>query len=83
MEISQKCFYALKAILELSLRYGQGPTKTGDIAEAQHIPARFPEVILSELKQLGAVVSQRGARGGLSAAEPIGLHRLLLSVASV
>ena len=64
MEISQKCHYALKALLELSVRYGHGPVKTGEIARAQGIPPRFLEIILSELKQLGIVSSQRGARGG-------------------
>ena len=62
--ISQKCQYALRAIFDLAKHYGQGPVKIGDVAEAQAIPPRFLEVILSQLKQGGFVESRRGAEGG-------------------
>jgi Rrf2 family transcriptional regulator, cysteine metabolism repressor len=66
MLITQKCQYAMRAVLELSLRYTQksGPTKIADIAKAQTIPSRFLEVILSQLKQGGFIGSQRGSEGG-------------------
>lgn len=64
MFISQKCQYALRAVFELSLRYGDGPVKIADIAENQAIPPRFLEVILSQLKQGGFVESRRGSEGG-------------------
>jgi Rrf2 family cysteine metabolism transcriptional repressor len=64
MLISQKCQYALRAIFELAKRNDRGPVKTAEIAEAQAIPPRFLEVILSQLKQAGFVVSQRGSKGG-------------------
>jgi Rrf2 family protein len=64
MLISQKCQYGLRAVFELAKRYGQGPVKIGEIAEAQAIPPRFLEVILGELKQAGFVESRRGAEGG-------------------
>lgn len=64
MAISQKCQYALRAVFELAKRHGQGPSKIGEIAEAQAIPARFLEVILSELKHGGFVESRRGNEGG-------------------
>ena len=60
MNISQKCQYGLRAVLELSLRIGRGPVKTGDIAKAQSIPLKFLEVILVELKHGGFVESRRG-----------------------
>ena len=62
--ISQKCQYGLRAIFELARRHGQGPTKIAEIAETQAIPARFLEVILSQLKQGSFVESRRGAAGG-------------------
>lgn len=62
--ISNKCMYALKAVLELSKRTGQGPVTIGDIASAQGIPARFLEAILRELKQGGVTDSIRGKDGG-------------------
>lgn len=64
MFISQKCQYGLRAMFELSLRYGEGPVKIADIAENQAIPPRFLEVILSQLKQGGFVESRRGSEGG-------------------
>ncbi|MCK5114502.1 MAG: Rrf2 family transcriptional regulator [Phycisphaerae bacterium] len=64
MNISQKCQYGLRAVLELSLRVGQGAVKTGDIAAAQSIPLKFLEVILVELKRGGFVESRRGVNGG-------------------
>ncbi len=64
MLVSQKCQYALRASFELAKRVGQGPVKIADVAEAQAIPARFLEAILSQLKQGGFVTSQRGSNGG-------------------
>lgn len=64
MLLSQKCQYALRATFHLAKRYGQGPVKIAEIAEAQAIPKRFLEVILGQLKQGGFVVSHRGNEGG-------------------
>jgi len=64
MLVSQKCQYALRAVFELAKQYARGPVKIGEIAEAQAIPARFLEVILSQLKQAGFVESRRGTEGG-------------------
>lgn len=62
--ISNRCLYALKAMLELSLRQKQGPITIGQIAEAQKIPVRFLEAILRQLKQAGLANSARGKEGG-------------------
>ncbi len=62
--LSQKCQYAVRAIFELAKHDGTSPLKIGDIAEAQAIPPRFLEVILSQLKQAGFVESRRGNEGG-------------------
>lgn len=56
--------YALRAIFELAKRAGKGPTKISEIAEAQAIPPRFLEVILSQLKGSGIVDAKRGFYGG-------------------
>ncbi len=70
MLISQKCQYALRAMFELAKRAAErpagaaAPVKIAEIAEAQAIPPRFLEVILSQLKQGGFVASQRGSEGG-------------------
>ena len=64
MNVSQKCQYALRAVFELARRGRNAPVKIADIAQAQAIPIRFLEVILSELKHGGFVESRRGAQGG-------------------
>ena len=64
MLITQKSRYGLRAVFELAKRFGQGPTKIGDIARAQSIPQRFLEAILRELKRAGMVASRRGSDGG-------------------
>ncbi|MCE5185381.1 MAG: Rrf2 family transcriptional regulator [Planctomycetaceae bacterium] len=64
MSLSQKCQYAIRSIFELSKRYGKGPIRTNEIADAQAIPQRFLENILNELKSTGLIESRRGMRGG-------------------
>lgn len=64
MAITQKSKYALRATLELAVRFGQGPISIGEIAKAQAIPARFLEAILAQLKRAGLVESRRGNEGG-------------------
>ena len=64
MLATQKCQYALRALLELARHQGRGPLKIATIAQQQSIPFRFLEVILSQLKQGGFVESRRGTDGG-------------------
>lgn len=64
MNLSQKCQYAVRAVLELSMKYGQGAISAGEIAASQAIPQRFLEVILNELRPSGLVESRRGVQGG-------------------
>lgn len=64
MSLSQKCQYAVRAILELSMQYGSKAVSAGDIAERQAVPRRFLEIILNELKPSGLLDSRRGKQGG-------------------
>lgn len=64
MTLSQKCQYAVRALLELSKSYGEGPMRIHAIARKQSIPPRFLENILNELKSTGLIESRRGAKGG-------------------
>jgi Rrf2 family transcriptional regulator, cysteine metabolism repressor len=73
MAITQKSKYALRATLELAVRFGQGPISIGEIAKAQSIPARFLEAILAQLKRAGLVESRRGNEGGYVLARSPGL----------
>ncbi|HUU27520.1 MAG TPA: Rrf2 family transcriptional regulator [archaeon] len=65
MQISNKCYYALKALYELAIHYQRShPVKIALVASRQKIPKRFLEVILNELRQGGFVESRRGVDGG-------------------
>lgn len=68
--ISNRCHYALRAMLELALREGRGPVTIADIATAQKIPVRFLEAIMRQLKQAGLADSVRGKEGGYFLARP-------------
>ena len=70
MNISQKCQYGLRAVFELARRHSSEPVRIADLAEAQAIPPRFLEVILSQMKQAGLVASRRGQEGGYLLARP-------------
>ena len=63
-KISQKSRYALRALLQLALQNSQEPVGVRKLADTQDIPTRFLEVILSQLRQGGFVLSVRGKHGG-------------------
>jgi len=65
LRISQKLEYAMRAMIELSLRRdGGGLVPAREIAEAQQVPLRFLEQQLGALHKAGLVESFRGAGGG-------------------
>ena len=70
MNISVKGEYALQAIFDLCSQPPAHPVKIADIARRQHIPQKFLELILANLKQGGFVESRRGAEGGYLLARP-------------
>jgi Rrf2 family cysteine metabolism transcriptional repressor len=70
MKLSVRGEYALRALLVLSLNYGQGVVRIQTISTEQNIPKKFLEQILNDLKSMGAVESRRGAGGGYRLARP-------------
>src|SRR3990172_7678905 len=72
IRISRKCEYALRAVFELAVRNGERPVKMHRIASSQHIPRRFLEIILNDLRHAGLVQSRRGNMGGYMLARPVG-----------
>jgi Rrf2 family protein len=69
MRVSAKVDYALRAMAELAAA-PPGLTTADQLASAQHIPPKFLESILSQLRSAGLIVSQRGAEGGYQLARP-------------
>lgn len=66
MKISAKTIYGIQAVFELALHPAIEELRSGEIAEAQKIPLKFLEQILSSLKKSGIVKSTRGRSGGYS-----------------
>ena len=64
LKISQRTEYALRAMIELAQRTGEGLVSAREISEIQHIPLRFLEQQLGSLSKAGIVESFRGAGGG-------------------
>src|SRR5215469_15837634 len=69
MRVSAKVDYALRAMAELAAA-PPGLMTAEQLASAQHIPPKFLESILSQLRSAGLVSSQRGAVGGYQLARP-------------
>jgi Rrf2 family protein len=67
--ISQKAKYALHALLYLADQTAGEPVQIAEIAESQHMPRKFLELILLELKRHGLVRSISGKHGGYTLAK--------------
>lgn len=64
MKLTTRGHYSVKALLDLSLQRGYGPTSVKAIARRQEIPAPYLEKLLIEMRRAGLVTSVRGAQGG-------------------
>jgi Rrf2 family protein len=62
--LSRKGRYALRALYALAANQGGGPVLIADLAEREHIPRKFLEAILLELKNAGVLRSKKGKGGG-------------------
>jgi Rrf2 family protein len=69
MRVSAKADYAIRALVEVAAA-GGGPVKADRISQAQEIPTKFLENIMSDLRNAGLVRSQRGIDGGYWLARP-------------
>lgn len=71
--LSQKCKYALRALLALARENPEDLLLVADIAERENLPKKFLEAILLELNRNGLVRSRRGRGGGYALAKPADL----------
>ncbi|CAJ1313974.1 Rrf2 family transcriptional regulator [Paenibacillus sp. PK4536] len=64
MKISTKGRYGLTIMMELSSRFGEGPTSLKSIAEKNQLSEHYLEQLIAPLRNAGLVKSIRGAYGG-------------------
>jgi Rrf2 family protein len=69
MRVTAKGEYATQAALHLALQYPEVVT-IQEIASRHHIPLKYLEQILLELKRGGVLESRRGVNGGYTLARP-------------
>ena len=70
MNLSTKGRYAARAMLELSIHYGNQPVRLKEIAEHQDISVRYLEQMMTMLVASGLIRSIRGTKGGFSLSRP-------------
>jgi len=68
--LSRKARYALRALYALANDETGGPVLIAELAEREHIPHKFLELILLELRNAGILRSKKGKGGGYSLARP-------------
>lgn len=64
MRLTTKGRYAVTAMLDLALHYGEGPITLADIAQRQGISLSYLEQLFARLRKRSLVSSVRGPGGG-------------------
>ena len=62
--LTRKSKYGVKAMLFLAEQSARRPVLIADMAEREHLPKKFLEAILLELKRHGLLGSKKGKGGG-------------------
>ncbi len=70
MKLSTRGRYGTRALLDLAIRWGQGPVQLKDIAHNQEVSLQYLEHLIRPLIAAGLVRSMRGAHGGVWLAKP-------------
>ena len=79
MRLSTKGRYAVTAMMDLAMHYGQGPVTLADISENQGISLSYLEQLFARLKKNSLVEGLRGPGGGYR----LSRHPDAISVADV
>lgn len=64
MKLTTKMRYGTRAMLDLAVRYNNGPTSLRDVAERQDVSLKYLERLFTSLQASGLVRAVRGAKGG-------------------
>lgn len=70
MKVSTRAEYGLRALIDLSNHFGEGPVQSKDIAERQGLPEPYLNQLMTVLRRAGLVSSKRGPTGGHMLARP-------------
>ncbi len=62
--LSKKTKYAINALVYLAREHSNEPVQISKIAESEHIPRKFLEAILLDLRNAGMLGSRKGKAGG-------------------
>ena len=62
--LAQRTRYALRSLLFLAEQPGPEPVQLAHIAQTQHVPPKYLELIMLDLKKAGLIKSTRGPKGG-------------------
>jgi Rrf2 family protein len=68
VEVASRTQYAIRALVCLAVKRGEGVVNGAQIAEFGDIPRKYVEQVMHDLRQGGFVRSQRGKGGGYSLA---------------
>jgi len=68
--LSRKCKYGLKAALRLAAEPAGEPMNVTRLASSEHIPKKFLDQILLDLKRRGILQSRKGVGGGYMLGRP-------------
>ncbi|AMV22078.1 RrF2 family transcriptional regulator [Planctomyces sp. SH-PL14] len=69
MKLSRRADYALRVLVALTERYGQGPTSMSLLARENDVPRKFLEQIMADMRHQGWVESTPGRHGGFVLAQ--------------
>jgi Rrf2 family protein len=64
--ISKKTKYAINALVYLAKKREEGPVLISEISDSEHIPQKFLEAILLELKKSGILASKKERVGDIT-----------------
>jgi len=86
MHFSTKIRYAIRAMIQLAVEYGQGPVRLKDIADKQDISLKYLEQVMAPLRIGKYVKTIKGNKGGyllMRKPEEISLYDLICCVEGV
>ncbi len=70
MNLSSRCRYATRAMIEMAKEFGKGPMSLRTIEENQQISRQYLQQLMPPLKKEGLIRVVKGKKGGFMLARP-------------